>query len=68
MKISKAHVDVEEAGESMSNNLMYIQKTNRVNSLSDIEFNIIADTIRCQNLFNQMNIRLINIKRTLENS
>ncbi len=39
--------------------------TVRHNSLSDMEFNIIADTIRCQNLRNQMNVRLSNLRRNL---
>ena len=41
--------------------------TYRHNSLSDMDFNIIADTIRCQNLKNQMNVRLMNLKRNLGN-
>jgi len=42
-----------------------VQTTSRHNALTDMEFNIIADTIRCQNLKNQMNIRLMNLKRNL---
>ncbi len=45
----------------------YVPTTVRHNSLSDMDFNIIADTIRCQNLKNQMNVRLMNLKRTLNN-
>ncbi len=45
----------------------YIPTTQRKNSLADMEFNIIADTIRCQNLKNQMNVRLMNLKRQLNN-
>jgi len=37
----------------------------RRNSLSDMDFNIISETIRCQNLKKQMNIRLMNLKRSL---
>ncbi len=44
-----------------------IPTTVRHNSLSDMEFNIIADTIRCQNLKNQMNVRLMNLRRNLNN-
>lgn len=43
----------------------FIPTTSRHNSLSDMDFNIIADTIRCQNLKNQMNVRLMNLKRSL---
>ncbi len=44
-----------------------VSTTVRHNSLSDMDFNIIADTIRCQNLKNQMNVRLMNLKRSLNN-
>lgn len=43
----------------------FVPTTVRHNSLSDMEFNIIADTIRCQNLKNQMNVRLMNLRRSL---
>ena len=43
----------------------FVPRTVRHNSLSDMDFNIIADTIRCQNLKNQMNVRLMNLKRSL---
>lgn len=43
----------------------FVPTTVRHNSLSDMDFNIIADTIRCQNLKNQMNVRLMNLKRNL---
>ncbi len=43
----------------------YVPTTVRHNSLSDMDFNIIADTIRCQNLQNQMNVRLMNLRRTI---
>ncbi|MBQ3640629.1 hypothetical protein II906_01665 [bacterium] len=42
-----------------------IHTTSRQNSLSDMEFNIIADTIRSQNLKNQMDVRLMNLKRQI---
>ncbi|MBQ9244791.1 hypothetical protein IJ182_00820 [bacterium] len=45
----------------------YVPTTIRHNSLSDMDFNIIADTIRCQNLQNQMNVRLMSLRRTLNN-
>lgn len=47
--------------------LDFVPTTVRHNSLSDMDFNIIADTIRCQNLKNQMNVRLMNLKRNLDN-
>ena len=43
----------------------FVPTTVRHNSLADMEFNIIADKIRCQNLQNQMNVRLMNLKRNL---
>lgn len=43
----------------------YVPATSRHNSLADMDFNIVADTIRCQNLKNQMNVRLMNLKRSL---
>ena len=45
----------------------FVPTTVRRNSLSDMEFNIIADTIRCQNLKNQMNVRLMNLRKSLNN-
>lgn len=42
-----------------------LKPTLRKNSLADMEFNIISDAIRCQNLKNQMNIRIMNLKRNL---
>ena len=44
-----------------------VPATARHNSLSDMEFNIISDAIRSQNLKNQMNVRLSNLKRNLNN-
>lgn len=43
-----------------------VKLTQRQNSLADMEFNIIKDTIRCQNLKNQMNVRLMNLKENLD--
>ena len=43
----------------------FVPTTVRHNALADMEFNIIADTIRSQNLKNQMNDRLMNLKRNL---
>lgn len=42
-----------------------VPTTVRHNALADMEFNIIADTIRCQNLKNQMNVRLMSLRRNL---
>ena len=39
----------------------------RPNPLKDVDFNIISETIRCQNLKKQMNIRLMSLKRRLNN-
>lgn len=53
---------------SISNEISdFVPTTVRRNSLSDMEFNIIADTIRCQNLKNQMNVRLMNLRKSLNN-
>ncbi len=46
----------------------YVPTTVRHNSLSDMDFNIIADTIRSQNLKNQMNVRLMSLRRTLNST
>ena len=54
---------VERSAINDSTNL--VPTTVRHNSLADMEFNIIADTIRCQNLKNQMNVRLMNLRRNL---
>ncbi len=43
----------------------FVPATVRYNSLSDMDFNIIADKIRCQNMKNQMNVRLMNLKRSI---
>ena len=56
------------AAEKSSASPQYIPATSRRNPLADMEFNIIADTIRCQNLKKQMSIRLMNLKRSLNNS
>ncbi len=45
----------------------YIPATQRENSLANIEFNIVADTIRCQNLKNQMSVRLMGLRHRLNN-
>lgn len=42
--------------------------TRRYNALQDIEFDIISDKIKCQNLKNQMDVRLSQLKKTLNNS
>ena len=52
---------VEKATETTT----FVPTTVRHNSLADMEFNIVADKIRCQNLQNQMNVRLMNLKRNL---
>ena len=59
-------VDVTERNTTVANSDI-VPTTVRHNSLSDMEFNIIADTIRCQNLKNQMNVRLMNLRRNLNN-
>ncbi|MCD7739795.1 MAG: hypothetical protein LUH11_00395 [Candidatus Gastranaerophilales bacterium] len=45
----------------------FIPTTVRHNSLSDMDFNIIADTIKYQTLINQMNVRLLNLTCNLNN-
>ena len=47
--------------ESVNN----IPTTVRHNSLSDMEFSIVADKIRSQNLKNQMDVRLMTLRRSL---
>ncbi|MCD7780177.1 MAG: hypothetical protein LUH05_05845 [Candidatus Gastranaerophilales bacterium] len=68
MKISPISFGVNSTEKISSASKDYIPTTVRHNSLSDMDFNIIADTIRCQNLKNQMNVRLSNLKRSLMNS
>ena len=64
MRISPINFGLHSAEKANSTN-GYVPATTRHNSLSDMDFNIIADTIRCQNLKNQMNIRLMNLRRSL---
>ena len=66
MRISPINFSTGQVGKSCVAR-DYVPTTVRHNSLSDMDFNIIADTIRCQNLKNQMNVRLMNLKRTLNN-
>ena len=66
MKISPiilSTTSMEKTSAFSSSN--FVPTTVRHNSLSDMEFNIIADTIRSQNLKNQMNIRLRSLKEKL---
>ena len=63
MKISPISYSLNIDKTSVTN--AYLPSTTRHNSLSDMDFNIIADTIRCQNLKNQMTVRLMNLKRAL---
>ena len=64
MKVSPINFSLPTS-EKTSNSNDIIHTTVRHNSLSDMDFNIIADTIRCQNLKNQMNVRLMNLRRSL---
>lgn len=63
MKISPIGQSSPKYEKASSSDL--IHTTVRHNSLSDMDFNIIADAIRCQNLKNQMNVRLMNLRRNL---
>lgn len=66
MRISSINSGITSADKTVvSDANSYIPTTIRRNSLADMEFNIIADTIRCQNLKNQMNVRLMNLKKSL---
>lgn len=66
MKISPISFGLKQIEKSIpASSEAVVQTTSRHNALTDMEFNIIADTIRCQNLKNQMNIRLMNLKRNL---
>lgn len=53
--------NISNSNDSIDN----IKTTSRKNSLADMEFSIISDAIRCQNLKNQMNVRIMNLKRNL---
>lgn len=64
MRVSSINFGINQFEKtSVSND--FVPTTVRHNSLSDMDFNIIADTIRCQNLKNQMNVRLMNLRRSL---
>ena len=65
MKISPIRFGLNNYNKT-SLNADSVKLTQRKNSLADMEFDIIQDTIRSQNLRNQMNIRLMNLKRSLE--
>ena len=66
MRISPINFGISHTERnSVSNTADFVPTTVRYNSLADMEFNIIADTIRCQNLKNQMNVRLMNLRRNL---
>lgn len=66
MRISSISSGISTSDKSVvADTKNYIPTTVRRNSLADMEFNIIADTIRCQNLKNQMNVRLMNLKKSL---
>ncbi len=64
MKVSPINFSLHQSEKANCSN-DFIRTTVRHNSLSDMDFNIIADTIRCQNLKNQMNVRLMNLRRSL---
>ncbi len=64
MKISPINSGLNHIGVSADAH-NFVPTTVRRNSLADMEFNIIADTIRCQNLKNQMNIRLMSLRKNL---
>ena len=66
MRISPISFGINHVEKSpISDTTNLVPTTVRHNSLADMEFNIIADTIRCQNLKNQMNVRLMNLRRNL---
>ena len=66
MRISPINFGMNQVERSTINDSTNLVPTTvRHNSLADMEFNIIADTIRCQNLKNQMNVRLMNLRRNL---
>lgn len=64
MRVSPINLGINQV-EKVKNTSDFVPTTVRRNSLSDMDFNIIADTIRCQNLKNQMNVRLMNLRRNL---
>lgn len=45
----------------------FIPTLRRYNTLQDLEFDIIADKIRSENLKNQMNVKLSQLKRNISN-
>ncbi len=67
MKISSINFGTNSA-EKACFAMDFIPTTLRHNSLSDIDFNIISDKIKCQNLKNQMRVRLLNLKQSFSNT
>ncbi len=68
MKISPIILSSSSMDKSASfSSANVVPTTKRHNSLTDMEFNIIADTIRSQNLKNQLNVRLRSLKQNLNN-
>ncbi len=65
MKVSPISFGINKVERTSAPAKDFVQTTVRHNSLSDMDFNIIADTIRCQNLKNQMNVRLMSLRRNL---
>ena len=65
MNISPISINIGSVDKAAADARNYIPTTVRHNSLADMEFNIIAETIRCQNLKNQMNVRLMNLRKSL---
>ena len=65
MKISPISQNNIPKFDKVSDSADVIHTTVRHNSLSDMDFNIIADAIRCQNLKNQMNVRFMKLRRSL---
>lgn len=60
-----ANISEDMEKNHIISNEEFVPSTVRYNPLSDMEFSIIADTIRSQNLRNQMNVRLMHLRRNL---
>lgn len=65
MIINPIGISIKQLDKNSTGDKDFTPVTKRYNSLQDIEFDIIADKIRCQNLRNQMDIRLTQLKKKL---
>lgn len=66
MRISPIRFNINRCDTSASAK-DFTPVSTRYNALHDMEFDIIADKIRSENLKNQMNLQLARLKRNINN-